>query len=197
MMYLNTVEEIRSPVSARSLIDWARLDENDPTVTSCLNIATSLVISYLKLDLLNRTWSLKFKEWPSVGTYMRDSISPNTLYARSIIELPNANLQSITSVKINNVLTTDYTVLDVNPAAIQFDDIATHDSDNYALEIEYIAGYGTNQNDVPMPIRDAILMTAAYISENRGGCSAGGSALDMSGAKMLLSSYAIRGGIVL
>lgn len=197
MMYLNTVEEIRSPVSARALIDWARLDENDPTVTPCLSIATSMVISYLKLDLLNRTWSLKFKEWPNAGTYMRDSISPNTLYARLIIELPNANLQSITSVRINNVLTTDYTVLDVNPAAIQFTDIATYDSDNYALEIDYIAGYGTNQNDVPMPIRDAILMTAAYISENRGGCSAGGSALEMSGAKMLLSPYAIRGGLVL
>jgi uncharacterized phiE125 gp8 family phage protein len=86
-------------------------------------------------------------------------------------------------------------VLDVKPAAIQFTDIATYDSDNYALEIDYIAGYGTNQNDVPMPIRDGILMTAAYISEHRG-CSAA-SALEMSGAKMLLSPYAIRGGIVL
>lgn len=197
MMYLNTTDAIRSPVNARELIDWARLDESDPTIDSVLTIATSMVISYLKIDLINRAWSLKFKEWPTVGTYMRDSISPNTLYARSIVELPNANLQSITSVKINNVLTTDYTVLDVNPAAIQFDDIATYDSDNYALEIEYIAGYGISSNDVPKPIRDGILMTAAYISENRGGCSAGGSALDMSGAKMLLSSYAIRGGIVL
>lgn len=197
MMYLNTVDPIVSPVTNQALIDWARLDESDPTIDSVLTIATSMVISYLKIDLINRAWSLKFKEWPTVGTYMRDSISPNTLYARSIIELPNANLQSITSVKINNVLTTDYIILDGNPSALQFDNIATYNSDNYALEVEYVAGYGVNQSDVPAPIRDAILMTAAYISENRGGCSASGSALDMSGAKMLLSSYAIRGGIVL
>ena len=128
---------------------------------------------------------------------MRDAISPNTFYFRQIVELPNANLQSITSVKINNVLTTDYIILDGNPSALQFDNIATYNSDNYALEVEYVAGYGVNQSDVPTPIRDAILMTAAYISENRGGCSNGGSALDMSGAKMLLTAYAIRGGIVL
>ena len=196
-MYLNTVDPIVSPVTNQALIDWARLDESDPTVTSCLTIATSLVISYLKLDLLNRNWSLRFKEWPTVGTNMRDAISPNTFYFRQIVELPNANLQSITSVKINNVLTTDYIILDGNPSALQFDNIATYNSDNYALEVEYVAGYGLNQSNVPTPIRDAILMTAAYISENRGGCSTGGSALDMSGAKMLLTPYAIRGGIVL
>tara|TARA_R110000782_G_scaffold50196_4_gene108940 strand:+ start:588 stop:1175 length:588 start_codon:yes stop_codon:yes gene_type:complete len=195
-MYLNTVDPIVSPVTNQALIDWARLDESDPTVTSCLTIATSLVISYLKLDLLNRNWSLRFKEWPTVGTNMRDAISPNTFYFRQIVELPNANLQSITSVKINNVLTTDYIILDGNPSALQFDNIATYNSDNYALEVEYVAGYGVNQSNVPTPIRDAILMTAAYISENRGGCSTG-SALDMSGAKMLLTPYAIRGGIVL
>ena len=99
-MYLNTVDPIVSPVTNQALIDWARLDESDPTVTSCLTIATSLVISYLKLDLLNRNWSLRFKEWPTVGTNMRDAISPNTFYFRQIVELPNANLQSITSVKI-------------------------------------------------------------------------------------------------
>ena len=196
-MYLITTGALVSPVSSKQLSDWARLDEDDPTISATLTIATSLVINYLKLDLINRTWYLKFKDWPSVGTYMRDSLSPNNNYLRLRIELPKANLQSVTSVKINNVLTTDYTILGGNPSLLQFDDIATYDVDNYALEIEYVAGYGANARDVPETIRNGILMVAAYISENRGGCSSGGDPLTMSGAKSLLSAYAIRGGIVL
>jgi hypothetical protein len=196
MIYINTVDPIVAPLDPSELADWARLDSDDPTIPGILILATSLVINFLKVDLLTRAWSLKHKDWPTVGTYMRDSISPNTNYYKERIDLPYANLQAITTVKINNELTTDYIVLSSKPAQLQFDSVATYDNDNYALEVEYTAGYGLTFDDVPRPIRDAILMVGAYISSHRGGCDAG-DPLTMSGAKMFLTPYAVQGGIVL
>lgn len=195
-MFLTTTDQIRPPVSTQELADWSRLDSDDPTLTSALIIATNAVISYLKLDLINRSWSLRYREWPKIGTTRLYGISPNRSYHKEIIELPNANLRSIESVKVNGVLTTDYIVLDGSPSALQFDSVPVYDDENYALEVEYTAGYGSSSNDVPQPIRTAILMAASYISEHRGGCNMGDT-LDMSGAKSLLASYAIRGGVVL
>jgi uncharacterized phiE125 gp8 family phage protein len=195
-MFLTTTDSIRPPVSTQELADWSRLDSDDSTLMSALIIATNAVVSYLKLDLINRSWSLRYREWPRIGTRRDYGISPNQSYYREIVELPNANLQSIESVKINGVLTTDYIVLDGNPSALQFESVPVYDNDNYALEVQYTAGYGTSSNDVPQPIKTAILMAASYITEHRGGCNMGDT-LDMSGAKSLLASYAIRGGIVL
>jgi hypothetical protein len=110
--------------------------------------------------------------------------------------LPYTNLLSIVEVKTNSELTTDYTTILGTPTSLQFDSIATYDDDNYALEVEYTAGYGTEFEDVPRPIRDSILMLAAYVSAHRGGCDAG-NALEMSGAKTFLTPYAVNGGIVL
>lgn len=195
-MFLTTSDQIVPPVSSQELADWSRLDSDDPTLRTALYIATNAVISYLKLDLINRSWLLRYREWPKIGTKLDYSISRNQSYWREIIELPNANLQSIESVKVNGVLTTDYIVLDGNPSAIQFETVPTYDNDNYALEVEYTAGYGSASAQVPEPIRTAIIMVASYISEHRGGCDTG-NALEMSGAKSLIASYAIRGGIVL
>lgn len=195
-MFLTTSDQVRPPVSSQELADWSRLDSDDPTLVSALIIATNTIISFLKLDLINRQWVLRYREWPKVGTTRMYGISPNRSYSREIVELPNANLRSIESVKVNGVLTTDYIVLDGNPSALQFDTVPVYDDENYALEVSYTAGYGASSNDVPQPIKTAIIMLASYISEHRGGCDMG-NALDMSGAKMLLSSYAIRGGIVL
>lgn len=195
-MFLTTTDQINPPVSNQSLADWARLDIDDPTLAMTLSISTDAVISFLKLDLLNRAWVLRYKEWPKVGTMLNYSISRNQSYYKEIIELPNANLRSIESVKINGVLTTDYIILDGNPSALQFSTVPVYDNENYALEVNYTAGYGTSANDVPQPIRTAIIMLAAYISEHRGGCDMG-NALDMSGAKPLIASYAVRGGVVL
>lgn len=195
-MFLTTSEPIRPPVSTQELADWSRLDIDDPTLMPALMIATNAVISYLKLDLINRSWSLRYREWPRIGTTRDYGISPNQSYYREIIELPNANLQSIESVKVNGVLTTDYIILGDSHSALQFNTVPTYDNENYALDVQYTAGYGASSSDVPQPIRTAILMAASYISEHRGGCDTG-NALDMSGAKSLLASYAIRGGIVL
>lgn len=195
-MFLNTSTQLRSPVSTQELADWSRLDSNDPTLIAALSIATNAVISFLKLDLLNRAWVLRYKEWPKIGTTINCSISRNQSYYKEFINLPYANLRSIESVKINGELTTDYIVLDGNPASLQFSTVPVYDNESYALEVNYTAGYGVSANDVPQPIRTAIIMLASYISEHRGGCDMG-NALDVSGAKLLIASYAINGGIVL
>lgn len=196
MILASTTDVLKPPVRGFELSRWARLDSDDPTIETTLVLATSLVVSFLKQDLLTRNWSLKYKEWPTVGTYSSRAISPASACLKSCIELPNANLQAVTSVKVNNVVTTDYTIVAGKPTALQFDTIPTYDSDNYALEVEYTAGYGTSLESVPRPIRDAILMVAAYIAEHRGGCDSG-DAISQSGAKMFLIPYAVNGGIAL
>lgn len=195
-MYLHTDDILVSPVSANELVDYARLDSDDPTIENMLLSATSLVSSFLKLTLISRTWTLKYKNWPTSGTNTRSYLSKSMLRYNQCIELPNANLIAIDSVKINGELTTEYRQVDAKPVYLEFDSIALTDNDEYALEVVYDAGFGTTASDVPDPIKNAILMVATYLHTKNGVCDSY-AAIKNSGASELLAPYAVKAGIAI
>jgi len=60
-----------------------------------------------------------------------------------------------------------------------------------AIEIDYTAGYGTSANDVPAPLRRAVLENAAYLYTHRGDCTPG-EAYAKSGAMNIINTYRVR-----
>lgn len=196
MMHVHTDDALISPVFASELADWARLDSDDPTIKGALILASSAVFAFTKQDFTQRTWTLTHKDWPTVGTAMRYSISHNDYMYCQRVELPYTNLISIDSVMVNGEAETAYQVIKGKPYQLEFDTIGYTQSDNDALVITYKAGYGTSSADVPDAVRKAIMMTATYIISHNGMCDAG-VALEQSGAKSILVPYAVKAGIVI
>lgn len=198
MFNIVTTDALVSPATAQQLIDWSKLDSDDPNIESSLLVATRLVISFLSLELLPRTYALTYEDWPTIGTAGGSKLSMSTCAYKSRVDLPYANLLSITSVTADGeVLTTDdYRILPGKPYQIDFDSIYTSNDDNPALEVVYSAGYGAASADVPEPIIQAIVMCAGYIHSHAGGCDTG-NALKASGASEILTPYAVTAGIAI
>ena len=195
-MDIVTDDALVSPVSDSELIDYAKLDSDDQTVSTVLLSATSIVFAFLKQDLLTRTWTLTYKDWPICGTDTYPSLSRQNYAYKQRIELPYTNLLSVTSVTVNGELFTDYEIVKGKPYLLDFDSIGYANDDSDALVVVYDAGFGALASDVPQPIRNAILMTATYLHSHNGMCDFG-DALSMSGAKQLLTPYAVKAGIVI
>lgn len=195
-MHIVTDDALVSPVSDSELIDYARLDSDDPTVSTVLLSATSIVFAFLKQDLLTRTWTLTYKDWPICGTDTYPSLSRQNYAYKQRIELPYTNLLSVTSVTVNGELFTDYQAIKGKPYSLEFDSIGYANDDGDALVIVYDAGFGALASDVPQPIKNAVLMVATYLHSHNGMCDFG-DALSMSGAKQLLTPYAVKAGIVI
>jgi uncharacterized phiE125 gp8 family phage protein len=163
------------------------------------------------LAIITQTWRLALDRWPSGREKWWDGVrqgSRSELYGPSSysdVPLPRYPLQSITSVTTYDTgdNATSITVADVfnvdtyrTPGRIalrsgQTWPIALRETN--AIVIDYVAGYGSAAGDVPAPIRQAILLMAASLYENRGdGCSTA-SAYSMSGAKGMVEIYTAKG----
>ena len=197
MINIVTVDPLVAPVANQELIDWAKLDSDDPRIGPSLIMGTSLVISFLSLDLLQRTWTLTHDDWPTVGTVSGSKLSKQTYANNTRVDLLYANLLSITTVKVNNELLTtdDYRLIAGKPWQIEFQTFSTAASyfkEFPAIEIVYEAGYALAA-DIPEPIKQAILMTASYLVANSG-CSVG-DAIKGGGADYLLQPFAVNAGL--
>lgn len=195
-MYISTSDLLVSPVSANDLADFARLESDDPVIDTALLSATSIVFSYLKQDLLTRTWTLTHKDWPIEGTVTEPSIGRQNYAYKTRIELPYTNLINVDSVTVNGEAYTDYQIISGKPYSLEFDKIGYTQDDSDALVVVYSAGFGANSSDVPRAIRNAILMAASYIYNHNGTCDYA-DALTMSGAIQLLTPYAVNAGFVI
>ena len=175
------------------------LDSDDPKIEASLLTATSLVITFLSLDLLQRTWTLTYDDWPLVGTLSGSKLSRPTYSANTRVDLLYANLLSITSVKVNDevVTSTDYRTIAGKPYQLEFQTFsstASYFKEAPAIEIVYEAGYALAA-DIPAPIKQAITMCAAHIHAHAGGCDVGNAVRD-SGASGLLTPFAVNAGMV-
>lgn len=196
MYSIVTVDPLISPAGAQDLIDWARLDSDDPKIGASLLIATKLVTTFLSLEILPRTYTLTYEDWPIVGTVAGRGLSPVNYANKTRVDLPYANAISITSVSVNGELLTtdDYRLIKGRPDQIQFKTIGYNDIDSTAIEIVYVAGYGLTSASVPAPIIQAITMVAGYIHAHAGACNMG-NAVRSSGASELLTPYAVMAGL--
>jgi hypothetical protein len=195
MYNIATLDGLKAPVPSEDLIDWARLDSDDPKIESSLLIATAQVISFLKLELLPRAYTLTYEDWPICGTVTSPSLSRANYRYKLRVDLPYTNLVSVESVTVNGTAATvdDYRLLPGKPYQIEFEQFSTGDTDNPALVIEYTAGYA-DFSRVPDTIKNGIKMVAAYIHVHAGGCDVG-DAVKMSGAADLLRPYAVNAGL--
>lgn len=197
-MRVYTNDKLVSPVENQQLANWLRLDDDaDPLLPVMTLSATQAVIDYLQRDILPRNWVLVHEDWPTVGSTKRytDITFDFTCYKREV-ELPYAGAVSVDTVTVYGEVTTEYRVLDALPSKIKFHYQTTvFDDDNPAVTVNYTAGMGATAADIPQAIKTAILMTAAFLYEHRGQCTAE-YALKGSGAAASINAFRVRAGLV-
>jgi uncharacterized phiE125 gp8 family phage protein len=151
------------PVTLTQFKQHARIDrdDEDAVINGYLTAARRHVEAILRRQLLSATWRLTLDAFPCGPIY-----------------LPRPPLVSVTSVKYvdsdgvtQTLATGDYQVDTYRePAQV----VAAYGTawpvaryQPNAVEVIYVAGYGTLPTDVPQPIRQAIQLLASHWYENR------------------------------
>ena len=174
------------PVSSSMAIAHARIDasDEDSLITTYLMTARMLAEQFLGRALITQTlvWTIKDDPRTHHAGYMWRTWHRR----RETLELPRAPVQSVSSVVFRDALGTDNTIdpsnlridTDFEPARVRVDwegveaaYTAAGMPINYPLEhiqVTFIAGYGDNPTNIPMPIINAILLMTAWLYEQRG-----------------------------
>lgn len=164
MEYSITTEPTIEPVTVEELKIFGRIDGTDEDVllTEFIKSARIAAEQYLRRSLITRTIRASLDYWP-----------------QQAIELPMPPLISITQVATvdedgtETVYSSDnyYTITDAVPGKISIKYGITppynYDRDFGGIVIDYTAGYGTERDDVPSPIKTGIMLWAMNIYENR------------------------------
>jgi hypothetical protein len=171
------------PVSLTRVKDHLRLsDQTDDTLVRSLIIAaTKQVEEMAQRTLMNTTYSLfiDYVHETDYSLWEGTRVGPDIAYRQNFIELPRAPLVSVTHVKSyddsDTATTFDSSKYFVDTANTP-PRIVLRDGQSWptglraanGLEIQYVAGYGSNDTDVPEPIRLAIMQIITANYENRG-----------------------------
>jgi len=152
------------PVTVDEAKAHLRIDHPDEDAFLASLIATSRlhIEGALDIALITQSWSWQLTAWPQSG----------------IVEMPLWPVRSVEAVRIGaeagEVLTLppNYYALDgtSKPARLcRIQGAWPEPARNSApgIEIEFKAGFGDNAGDVPMPIRQALLLLVAHWYENR------------------------------
>jgi hypothetical protein len=167
-----------SPVTTADLAAFIGVPSDDVLLSGFLVAATDAVIRYINQDLLERDWVGVVP----VPQAVRFQLSPY-LDQPTTFELPYTALIAVSSVTGNNNIALDYTIeSERRPSKI-----TVHNWDFLSeIVIEYSAGMPV----VPVAIKTAIMMLAAFLYEHRGACDAD-DGIKKSGAVMLLRPYRV------
>lgn len=176
------------PVTLEEALHHCRIDQSadDMLVTGLITAARTMAEMYLSRALITQTL-----QW----TYQPQSpIWRNGHHLRGTLDLPRAPAQSISSVTVldtrGNSTTIPSATLPIAPPALLTGYIFDQDLDpahltiggvtilsdgrplHWAelqhLQVVFQAGYGDAATAVPKPVITAILLTIAYLYENRG-----------------------------
>lgn len=171
------------PVSLTRVKDHLRLsDQTDDTLVRGLIIAaTKQVEEMTQRTLMNTTYNLfiDYVHETDYPLWEGTRVGPDIAYRQNFIELPRAPVASVTHVKSyddSDTATTfaasKYFVDTANtPPRIVLRDGQSWPTGIRAangLEIQYVAGYGSNDTDVPEPLRLAIMQFITFNYEHRG-----------------------------
>jgi uncharacterized phiE125 gp8 family phage protein len=137
-------------------------DEEDILVASLMLAARMHIERNLDVALIRQSWSLYLDAWPEAP----------------FVELPLGPLVSVEAVRLYSPSNTHVTLdpaLFVVDTASRRPRLARHQGQAWPLpgraingiEIAFTAGYGEAEEDVPMPIRQAIRMLVAHWYEAR------------------------------
>lgn len=186
------------PATEQDLKDYLRIeDESCGELEFYLDAANKAVIAFLGQALIENEYTVVYNGYPYDGTLTK-GLSRDTAFAQDWIELPYANLLSITSVQVldyedgtaTTIPSSDY-LLDSfsSPARIRFSHKPVMSLKD-RLKIVYKAGYGSDTENVPKGIRLGIVQVAGYLYDHRGECSPE-EAINKSGAGMALNPYRV------
>lgn len=191
------VGQTLSPSTQQDLTEFLRLDLDDcENLQIYLDTATSAVISYLGLALLDQQFVFVTDGFPYNGT-ATNGLSPSAVRYQNWIELPYSNITTNLEIKTIDeygvetlVDPTDYVLDGLSiPNRVRFINI-TFLSEEGRLKFTYTTGYGNDSEDVPNAIRLGILQVAGYLYEHRGQCTPA-QAISESGAGMSLQPYKV------
>jgi uncharacterized phiE125 gp8 family phage protein len=181
------------PVTLEEMREHLRIDDEAEHnfLLDSISEAREEIEQATGLALISQTWKLTIDHWPAGKQDWWDGVRQghiNQLYgpdAYSSLRLPKYPLLSVSSVTVydeesnaQSISVADVFDIDLNqrPGRITLKSGQTWPvalRANNAIEIEYVAGYGTAASDVPGPLRRAIRSLAAHLFTHRGdGCDA-------------------------
>lgn len=162
------ITDINSPALEPVTLDYAKIflrvdnDEEDQLISDLIRAARERVEGLINAALITRTRRFTTSKINSKGVFIN-----------------SGNISQITAVRLRGV---DFSVevslayLAINlrclPSVVSVKDRATFQSyapEASTLEIDFIAGFGHDEDDIPMPLRQAILLLLAQSYEYRGG----------------------------
>ncbi len=160
---MRTILPLSGPLAEPVLLDEVklhlRIDHNheDSLLSACIVAARQACESYTRRGLITQTWQLYLDQWPIAA-----------------VHLPKPPIQSVNSIKIYGPADTE-TVIDPDHYQLVAGYLRRQNGVAWphpgriigGIEITYTSGYGDSWNDVPMDLRQGLLMTIANLYENR------------------------------
>lgn len=177
-------------VTLNDFKEHRRVEHNseDETLGAYLAAAVAWAEMYTRRAFITQTWEVACDDFP------RDMVYPQ-------VELPRGSLQSVTSIKyedLSNVeQTLDPAVYNVHTQRDPGRVLLAYDQDwpdvlDYpnSVRIQFVCGYGDTPSTVPKAVRQAILLMASHFDVNREVYIVGTSVTEIPiSAKALLQPY--------
>ena len=176
-------EAARRALEVRDVKNFLKLDDDSDEiyVRTLISAASDWVENHIARSLINRTYRMFLDGITEVDFPLWEGMvdGPDIVWRKRNINLPRGPIQSVTHVKTyddadNEVVfaSSDYYVDSVHqPPRIMLRSGASWPTAlrvGNAIEIEYIAGYGSSPAHIPEPIRLAMYQWIAFAYEHRG-----------------------------
>ena len=162
MALVLTSAPVSEPVTVPEAKAHLRVDgeAEDALIASLILTSRLHIESALGLALITQSWRLSLDSWPGAPQ----------------IELPLHPLQSVDEVRVINeagdaaLVSASQYLVDIAsqpPRLIRRTAIAVPSQPARGIEIDFTAGFGDEADDVPAPIRQALLLLVAHWYEHR------------------------------
>lgn len=176
------------PVNLADLKAYARIDgtEDDTLLLMYIDAATDAIERYCGRKFINTVLELTLDSFPAPSNDGRlayvegvvDAHIGTVLSGYGLINLPCPPIVSVASVKTFDKANTESTYSSANytldkAGRIYLNDGATWPTEirsRAGIKVTYTAGYGVSASDVPAPIRQAIMMHANKMYDDRCDC---------------------------
>jgi len=189
------------PLTLDETKTFLRVDQNndDALISALITAARMFCESYTGRSLITRSYSLFLDRWP--GACFVPHFRPERRrlhFTASTVELPYPPLLSVTQVNIyaadNSTTVFDAANYYVDTAGAPGRVVLTQGAVPplpgrvaNGIEIQYTAGYGATEDDVPALLRQGMLQLIAHLYEHRG--DSPDEALLASGAAAVFQPY--------
>lgn len=179
MPLTQTVAPAAEPVSLTELKSQARVDisDDDTLLSGLITAARQMAESMMNRSLITQTWRLTLDAFPQAGMSVSYVDRPYSLPGNAIL-LERAPIQSVTSITYKDMAgvtqtmsASDYATElngDVGRITPPFGKIWPIPLPQIgSVNVTFVAGYGASGASVPQPIKQAVLILATHLYQNR------------------------------